>query len=167
MRFLLIALAALAVAFAVSLILGRRGLYVATVALLIGAGIALLSVFITSCSQCWTSALPVGAFFSAPFYIVGWIALAQAETAGDSQRPLIYGLCGIMVVQVLWASRIILFSTLDGRCPCGAGLLGIVNTELSAVGFDRWAGPWFLAEAIVTLAILIAILRRRAELPAA
>ncbi|CAH1668476.1 hypothetical protein [Chelatococcus asaccharovorans] len=166
MRFLIVALGAIAVAFAVSLILGRRGIYVATVALLIGAGIALLSVFITSCSQCWTSALPVGAFFSAPFYIVGWIALAQAEMV-ESRRSLLYGLCGIMVVQVLWASRVILFATVDGRCPCGAGLFGLVSTELSAVGFDRWAGPWFLAEAIVTLAILIAALRRRPELPTA
>lgn len=164
MRFLLVTLAAIAIAFAVSFVLGRRGLYVATVALLIGAGIAMLSVFITSCSQCWTSALPVGAFLSAPFYIVGWIALAQAD-ADDNRRSLIYGLCGLMVVQVLWASRISLFATLDGRCPCGPGLIGLVNTELSAVGFDRWAGPWFLAEAIVTLAILIATLRRRPEVP--
>jgi hypothetical protein len=165
MRFLLIAILAIVLAFAVSFVLGRRGLYVASVALLIGAGIALLSVFITGCSQCWTEALPIGAFLSAPFYIVGWIALAQAEHE-ERHRPLIIGLCLVMVLQVLWASRVSLFATFDGRCPCGAGLVGLVDTQLGAVGFDRLAGPWFLAEAIVTLAILIAALRRRPELPA-
>lgn len=142
-----------------SSVLGRQGVYVAGVALLIGAGIALLGPIITSCRLCWTEVLSIAAFLSSPFFIVGWIALAQANVFHVPQK-LLYGLGGLMAVQVIWASRVMVFATFEGSCPCGSALAGFVTTELSASGFDRLAGPWFLAEAVVTLAILISIWRR-------
>ncbi|MFC0219746.1 hypothetical protein FHS82_001246 [Pseudochelatococcus lubricantis] len=151
-------------AVALSWVLGRQGVYVAGVALLIGSGIALLGPIITSCRLCWTEVLSIAAFLSSPFFIVGWIALAQANVFHVPQK-LLYGLGGLMVVQAIWASRLTIFSTFEGNCPCGSALAGFVTTELSASGFDRLAGPWFLTEAVVTLAILISIWRRARTRP--
>lgn len=142
-----------------SAVLGRQGVYVAGIALLIGAGIAILGPVVTSCRSCWTEVLSLAAFLSSPFFIVGWIALAQANVFHVPQK-LLYGLGGLMVVQLLWASRVTVFATFEGNCPCGSALAGFISTELNASGFDRLAGPWFLTEAIVTLAILISIWRR-------
>ncbi|MGI6244991.1 MAG: hypothetical protein ACOYJQ_04400 [Pseudochelatococcus sp.] len=151
-------------AVALSWVLGRQGVYVAGVALLAGAGVALLGPLITSCNLCWTEVLSIAAFLSSPFFIVGWIALAQANVFHIPPR-LLYGLGGLMVVQAIWASRLLIFATFEGHCPCGAALAGFFTTELSASGFDRLAGPWFLTEAVVTLAILISIWRRSRTRP--
>lgn len=159
MMLLLMVLASLAVAIALSLVLGRQGVYVAGTTLPIGAGIAVLGPVITSCGQCWTEMMSLAAFLSTPFFIVGWISLAQTE-AYYVPRRLIYWLSGLMLVQTIWASHVTLFATFDGFCPCGAALLGFVSTELRADGFDRIAGPWFLVEGVVSLAILISIWRR-------
>lgn len=157
--FLFVVILSLVGAVALSSVLGRQGVYVASVALLIGAGIALLGPIITSCRSCWTEVMSLASFLSAPFFIVGWIALAQANVFHVPQK-LLYGLGGLMALQTLWASRVLIFATLEGNCPCGSALAGFVTTELSASGFDRLAGPWFLAEAVVTLAILVSIWRR-------
>lgn len=159
MRLLIVIVAGLVVAFAVSFALGRRGLYVATAAILVGAAIAFLSTIITACTMCWTEALTIGAFASGPFFVVGWLALAQADIAAE-RRPLLWGLGVLMLFQLAWASRMMLIATAENRCPCGATLFGFTQTELSAVGFDRLVGPWFMAEAIVTLAILFGRWRR-------
>ncbi|MGV6873303.1 hypothetical protein ACUSIJ_11520 [Pseudochelatococcus sp. B33] len=162
--FIFVVILSLIGAVVLSSILGRQGVYVAGVALLIGAGIALLGPIITSCRACWTEVLSLAAFLSAPFFIVGWIALAQTNVFHIPQK-LLYGLGGLMVLQTLWASRVMIFATLEGNCPCGSALAGFVGTELSASGFDRLAGPWFLGEAVVTLAILVSIWRRTRARP--
>lgn len=157
--FLFVVILSLIGAVVLSSVLGRQGVYVAGIALLIGAGTALLGPIITSCGSCWTEALSMAAFLSSPFFIVGWIALAQANVFHVPLK-LLYGLGGLMIIQLLWSSRVMIFSTFEGNCPCGSALAGFVTTELSASGFDRLAGPWFLTEAVVTLAILISIWRR-------
>mgnify|MGYP001191761129 CR=1 FL=1 len=162
--FIFVVILSLVGAVVLSSILGRQGVYVAGVALLIGAGIALLGPIITSCRGCWTEVLSLAAFLSAPFFIVGWIALAQTNVFNVPTK-LLYGLGGLMVVQTLWAARVTIFTTLEGSCPCGSALIGLVGTELSASGFDRLAGPWFLTQAIVTLAILVSIWRRTRTKP--
>ncbi|MBB3810778.1 hypothetical protein [Pseudochelatococcus contaminans] len=162
--FIFVVILALIGAVALSSVLGRQGVYVAWIALLGGTGIALLGPIITSCRLCWTEVMSIAAFLSSPFFIVGWIALAQINVLHVPQR-LLYGLGGLMLVQVLWASRVTIFATLEGNCPCGSALAGFVSTELSASGFDRIAGPLFLMQAIVTLAILVSIWRRARTRP--
>ncbi|MDJ1157029.1 hypothetical protein QNA08_02090 [Chelatococcus sp. SYSU_G07232] len=159
MRLVFVVLLGLVLAVTVSFLLGRRGLYVATAALVVGAAIAFVSTIITGCSQCWTEALAVGAFASAPFFVVGWLALSQAEIAAG-QRRLLLGTGGLGLFQLVWAARLSLVATVENRCPCGGHVYGLIDTELGATGFDRLVGPWFMAEAIITLAIVLGAYRR-------
>jgi len=162
LRLVLLIAAALAVAFAISFVLGRRGVFVAAAAFVVGAASGILSTIITACNQCWTEALSVGAFVSMPFFVVGWFALAQAEVERRHRR-LLLGLGALMLVQVIWAARMTVLATFQGVCPCGAQLWWLRTSEIASVGFDRLAGPWFMLEAVMTLAVLFSAGRRLVE----